>query len=130
MKCRTEFLVFGALVVALLGLWPVQARAQDGSIVAWGQNNHGQCDVPAPDDDFVAIAGGYYYNLGLKHDGSIVPWGDNSWGQCNVPSPNTDFVAVAAGYEHSLAVGSRTGAVIPRIPLVCLRGFPLRARLG
>jgi len=111
MKCRTEFLVFGALVVALLGLWPVQARAQDGSIVAWGYNLYGQCDVPSPNSDFVAISGGYRYTLGLKHDGSIVAFGDNTWGQCNVPSPNSDFVAVAAGYMHSLGLKSN-GSVV------------------
>ncbi|MCK4342787.1 MAG: hypothetical protein KAY37_13800, partial [Phycisphaerae bacterium] len=25
----------------------------DGSIVAWGYNHHGQCNVPAPNTDFV-----------------------------------------------------------------------------
>ena len=35
-----------------LGLKP------DGAIVAWGGNDDGQCDVPAPNTDFVAVAGG------------------------------------------------------------------------
>ena len=38
----------------------------DGSIVAWGRNNHGQCDVPAPNTDFVAVVAGWYHSLGLK----------------------------------------------------------------
>jgi hypothetical protein len=38
----------------------------DGTIVAWGRNNDGQCDVPAPNADFVALAGGGYHSLGLK----------------------------------------------------------------
>ena len=67
----------------------------DGSIVAWGYNYYGQCDVPAPNSGFVAVAGCEYHNLGLKADGSIVAWGDNWYGQCNVPAPNSGFVGIA-----------------------------------
>ena len=38
----------------------------DGTIVAWGQNNYGQCNVPSPNADFVAVAGGDGHSLGLK----------------------------------------------------------------
>jgi hypothetical protein len=38
----------------------------DWTIVAWGQNDFGQCDVPAPNADFVAVAGGWYHSLGLR----------------------------------------------------------------
>ena len=62
-------------------------------------NYTGQCNVPAPNSGFVAVAAGYSHSLGLKADGSIVAWGDNANGQCNVPAPNSGFVAVAArGY--------------------------------
>ena len=43
-----------------------------GSIVAWGRNAWGQCNVPAPNMDFVALAAGSSHSLGLKSDGSIV----------------------------------------------------------
>ncbi len=43
------------------------AAAQDGSIVAWGNNELGQCDVPEPNEDFIAVAGGGYHSLGLKY---------------------------------------------------------------
>ena len=66
----------------------------------------GECNVPAPNTDFVAVAAGDYHSLGLKADGSIAAWGWNDYGQCNVPAPNTDFVAVAAGYDHSLGIKS------------------------
>ena len=49
----------------------------DGSIVAWGDNCDGQCNVPAPNSGFVAVAAGTFHSLGLKADGSIVAWGDN-----------------------------------------------------
>ena len=69
----------------------------DGSIVTWGDNAEGGCDVPAPNTDFVAIAAGALHSLGLKSDSSIVAWGWNYEGQCEVPTPNADFVATAAG---------------------------------
>ncbi len=75
-------------------------------IVAWGRNWDGQCDVPAPNADFVAVAGGREHSLALKSDGMIVAWGDNYCGECDVPAPNADFVAVAGGYEHSLGLRS------------------------
>ena len=97
-------LVCGCVVVGLLGAGAAWAQDGDGSIVAWGRNNEGQCDVPAPNTDFVAVAGGEFHSLGLKADGSIVAWGSNGDGQCDVPAPNTDFVAGAGGHGHSLGV--------------------------
>ncbi len=76
----------------------------DGSIVAWGYNTSGQCNVPLPNTGFIVVAGGHSHSLGLKTDGSIVAWGWNGYGQCNVPLPNTGFAAVAAGFGHSLGV--------------------------
>ncbi len=76
----------------------------DGSIVAWGENSFGQCNVPTPNTGFIAVAGGYMHSLGLKDDGSIVAWGWNHYDQCNVPAPNTGFIAVAGGESHSLGL--------------------------
>ena len=41
-----------------------------GKVVAWGWNQQGQCDVPAPNTDFVAVVAGNDHSLGLKSDGS------------------------------------------------------------
>jgi len=79
----------------------------DGTIVAWGINWNGQCNVPEPNADFIAISSGGYHSLGLKSDGTIVAWGRNDvYGQCNVPAPNADFTAVAGGEYHSLGLKS------------------------
>ena len=83
----------------------------NGSIVAWGRNDYGQCNVPLPNTGFVAVVGGGFHSLGLKQDGSIVAWGYNGEGQCNVPSSNTDFVSVAAGYYHSLGL-KQDGSIV------------------
>ena len=72
--------------------------------MAWGYNNDGQCNLPEPNTGFIAVAAGFFHNLGLRANGSIVAWGDNAYGMCNVPEPNTGFVAVSAGYLHSLGL--------------------------
>ncbi|MGA2071625.1 MAG: hypothetical protein ABSG97_09775, partial [Sedimentisphaerales bacterium] len=74
------------------------------SIVGWGDNHYGECNVPAG-NNFIAIAAGWDYSLALKSDGSIVGWGDNADGECNVPAGN-NFIAISAGEYHSLALKS------------------------
>ena len=63
----------------------------DGSITAWGSNEYGQSDVPAPNIGFVAVATLADHSLGLKATGSIAAWGINAHGQTDVPTPNADF---------------------------------------
>jgi hypothetical protein len=78
----------------------------DGSIVGWGYNFDGECNVPAPNADFIAVSGGWKHSLGLKADGTIVAWGFNGFGECDVPEPNSGFVAISAGAAHNLALKS------------------------
>src|SRR5262245_21583955 len=92
------------LVAVAAGGWHCLGLKDDGSIVAWGRNNYGQCNVPAPNSGFVGVAGGEDHGLGLKANGSIAAWGDNHYGQRNVPAPNGGFVAVAGGANHSLGM--------------------------
>ena len=53
----------------------------DGTVVATGFNDYGQCDV-SEWTDIVAVAAGGWHTLGLKADGSIVATGRNENGQC------------------------------------------------
>jgi hypothetical protein len=69
-----------------------------GALVAWGLNNHGQCNVPRG-NDFVAVSGGHWHSLALRADGSLVSWGSIT----EAPSGN-DFVAIASGSGHNLAI--------------------------
>lgn len=75
-----------------------------GSLVAWGSNLYGQCNVPTG-NDYVAVSAGGYHSLALKSDGSIVGWGQNADGQATPPAGN-NYVAIAAGHYHSLALKS------------------------
>ena len=93
-----------ALVVASSCLASPRTVFAQGAVVAWGRNDFGQTNVPAPNSDFVAVAAGGFHSMGLKADGSIVAWGYNLSGQTNVPAPNSGFVAIAAGGEHSLGL--------------------------
>ena len=94
----------------------------DGTVRAWGSNEYGQVDGPAPDADCVArpanlgpctqTAGGYAFSLALQQDGTVRAWGDN-WarndnpqqqGQCDVPGDLTGVTGIAAGVQHSVAL--------------------------
>src|SRR5438105_5116335 len=77
-----------------------------GSVVAWGENSHGQTDIPANVTNIVAIAAGGFHNLALRNDGTVVAWGWNSDGQLNVPAELIDGVAVSAGGYFSLCLKS------------------------
>ena len=59
------------------------ARRSDGSVVTWGDNSLGQCNVPALPSglSYVEIAAGIYHTVARRSDGSIVAWGDNQYGQ-------------------------------------------------
>ena len=69
----------------------------DGTVLAAGRNDYGQCDV---DDwtDIVAISASGYHTVGLKADGTVVAVGMNAHGQCDV-SGWTDIVAILAEGE-------------------------------
>ena len=87
------------------------AVTADGSVLAWGQNNYRQCQVPAGLENVVSVAAGYYHNLALRLDGKVFAWGargsnfdDKNRGQTDVPQDLTDAVAIAAGPEYSMAL--------------------------
>lgn len=102
MTTSNRAIFVGIAIATLAGTNAV--LAQNGAIVAWGWDGEGQCSVPTPNTDFVAIGGGGYHSLGLKSDGSIIAWGRNTSGQCDVAAPNSNFVKVAGGGYHSLGL--------------------------
>ena len=74
----------------------------DGTVVAAGSNNYGQCKVRGW-TDIVSIAAGSDHTVGLKADGTVVAAGSNDDGQCDV-SDWTDIVSIAAGRNHTVGL--------------------------
>ena len=78
----------------------------DGTVVAVGRNNEGQCEVSGW-ADIVQVYAGYYYTLGLRSDGTIIAAGH---------SPNlgrwTGIVQIAVG-SHVVGLKS-DGTVVAK----------------
>jgi len=91
-------------LVWLLALAPVVAGAQGFAVVAWGENDSGQVNVPLYLTNAVAVAGGVDHSVALRTDGTVIAWGGNNLGQTNVPLEATNVTGLAAGYHHTLAL--------------------------
>lgn len=55
----------------------------DGSLLAVGSNEHGECEV-GEWRNIVEIATGYQHTVGLKSDGTVLAVGANDHNQCNI----------------------------------------------
>ncbi len=108
------------------------ALKDDGTVWAWGRNNHGQLgdasttqrtspvQVKGPGGtgnltNITAIAAGKEHSLAVASNGSVYAWGNNSQGQLGDGTTTerttpvqvsglTNVIAVAAGWGHSLAL--------------------------
>jgi len=76
----------------------------DGTVVAVGQNDDGQCNVDGW-TDITQVAAGLSHTVGLKSDGTVVAVGSNYAGQCDVDGW-TDITRVAAGLSHTVGLKS------------------------
>ena len=81
----------------------------DGTAVATGENDYGQCDVSGW-RDLVAVSAGLYHTVGLRSDGTAVATGYNYYGRCDV-SDWRGLVAVSAGHIHTVGLRSDGTAV-------------------
>ncbi|MCH2064637.1 MAG: SUMF1/EgtB/PvdO family nonheme iron enzyme, partial [Roseibacillus sp.] len=77
---------------------------ENGTVAAWGRNNHGQATIPEALDRVVAVSAGVGHSLALQEDGTVVAWGRDHVGQRTVPNDLNDAIAISAGENHSLAV--------------------------
>lgn len=92
-------------IVSVSSTWNhIAALKSDGTVVACGNNDCGQCDVESW-TDIVAVSAGVEYTLGLRSDGTVVACGSNENGKCEVGSW-TDIVEIDAGYHHATGLRS------------------------
>ena len=82
----------------------VVAIKNDGTVVAAGDNNYGQCNV-ASWSDIKTVSAGDEHTVGLKADGTVVATGNNNKGQCNV-SGWSDIISVSAASCYTLGLKS------------------------
>ena len=83
---------------------------KDGTVVAVGYSDDGQCNNTSNWKDIVAVSAGIYHTVGLKKDGTVVAVGENTYGQCDVTDWK-DIVAVSAGEDHTVAL-KKDGTVV------------------
>ena len=76
----------------------IVALKSDGTVVATGNNEYGQCDV-SEWTDIVAVSAGCDFTVGLKADGSVVFCGDDREKTMDF-SGWSDIVEIDAGYNH------------------------------
>ena len=76
----------------------------DGSVVAWGDNDDGCCDVKGW-HNIVKVACGDHHVVGLCADGKVVSAGNIDCGRCDVAGWQ-DVIDIACGFEHSVGVRS------------------------
>ena len=81
----------------------------NGTVLACGNNDNGQCDV-SKWKDIISISAGNCHTVGLKKDGTVVACGNNYYGQCNVAKWE-NIIAISAGKEHTVGL-QEDGTVI------------------
>ena len=86
------------------------ALKQDGTVLATGKNDIGQCDV-SNWNEIVSVSAGQKHTVGLKKDGTVVATGDNSGGQCEVALWK-NIIAISAGYDYTVGVTSGGSVVL------------------
>ena len=111
-------LIFGPIQASNSGFYRIVASNLFGTVastnafltvahsamIAWGNNDYGQCSLPLL-TNVTAISAGGLHGMAMKQDATVVSWGNNNQGQTNVPS-GLLASAISAGEEFSLALTS------------------------
>ncbi len=111
-KLVSKVLFFVALVLVVVNLSCTIAAGgyhtvgilPDGTVVATGNNDEGQCNVSGW-SNITQVAAGFSHTVGLKEDDTVVATGRNTEGQCNVAGW-ADITMVVAGDWHTVGLKS------------------------
>ncbi|MDZ4122462.1 MAG: LruC domain-containing protein [Candidatus Cloacimonadaceae bacterium] len=89
-----------ALLIAGLGV----ALWAQGTLVVWGTTLPELTSNIPTGNDFIAVAGGEDFAVGLRSNGTLAAWGKNNNNiVSNTPTGN-GFIAVSAGVSHAIAL--------------------------
>ena len=92
-------------IVSVSDTWNhIVALKSDGTVVACGNNDFGQCNV-SDWSDIVAISAGMEFTVGLKSDGTVVFCGNNKDNSMDFGGW-TDIVEIDAGFYHCVGLKS------------------------
>ncbi len=76
----------------------------DGTVVATGENDDGECDVENW-KDIISVSTSYDHTVGLKSDGTVVATGANDYGKCDVENWK-DIISVYADTNKTVGLKS------------------------
>jgi hypothetical protein len=82
------------------------ALTSKGKVIAWGDNNFKQAQVPALKKVVKSVVGGANHTVVLYTDGTVAAWGSNANKQSSPPTTLKGIVQIAAGLDHNLALKS------------------------
>jgi alpha-tubulin suppressor-like RCC1 family protein len=80
------------------------AKPTKTTVVPWGSDYGGECDIPAGITNALMVAGGYGQSLALLSDRTVMAWGRNDYGQGSVPASVSNVTMIGAGWYHDVAL--------------------------
>ncbi|MEY2881209.1 MAG: hypothetical protein RLZZ15_3589, partial [Verrucomicrobiota bacterium] len=86
------------------------ALQADGTVVAWGDNSHGQCSIPFGLNSVVSISACRSASGAVQGSGRVVLWGELSPAQAKLPPDLFGVRQIALGADHVLAL-KRDGTI-------------------
>ncbi|MFZ4763424.1 MAG: immunoglobulin domain-containing protein, partial [Roseimicrobium sp.] len=81
------------------------ALREDGTVVAWGANNHGQTEVPPGLDEVVQVTAAMGWSLARQRNGTLVQWGAQQTASAGGP-PLVPTLPPPGAYRSIRAAGS------------------------
>lgn len=88
------------------------ALRANGSVVAWGWNSYGQCNVPAALGPFAGVAAGEIHSAAVRSNGAVACWGSNFSGMSSPPAGLAAVSQVVASGDFTCALKSNGVPVV------------------
>ncbi len=105
------------------------ALRADGTVIAWGDNRSGQCNVPLGLSNVVEVAGGTLHSLARLADGRVVAWGNTNYTETRPPEHLTNAVSIASRGHLCIAATKEGSVVVWGLVSSRLQGVPTGAKI-